>query len=162
MSRTGLTALLAAAALLLSASLALSGVYGKGVPTREQYVARAEKVCKGTNKKMNKLSKRSTAALKTGDNKKAGEEIVGVSRVFGKGVRHLGALVKPAADKAVLKNWIVSLHGDVKRLAQLGKIVGKQGVGAASAGAVNRSSAHAAQTNALVAGFGFKHCLITG
>jgi hypothetical protein len=162
MSRTGLTALLAAATLLLPASFALSGVYGKGVPTREKYVSRAEKVCKGTNKKMNKLSKRSDAALKKGDNKTAGEEIVAVSKVFGKGVRHLGALVRPPADKAVLKGWIASLRADVKLLTQLGKIVGKNGVGELSTGAIERSSAHAAQTNALVADFGFKNCLING
>jgi hypothetical protein len=160
MPRTGITALLAVAALMLSASLALAGPYGKGVPTREKYVKRAEKICKGTNKKMNRLSKRSNAALKKGDNKQAGELIVGVSKVFGKGVRHVGALIKPPADKAVLKKWVVSLRGDVKLLAQLGKIVGKKGVGEASNAAVERSSAHAAQTNAIVTDFGFKHCLI--
>jgi hypothetical protein len=159
-TRAGLTALISAALVLLMASFAFAGVYGKGFPTREKYVRQAEKICKKTTAKMNKTTNAANAALKKGDNKKGGGLIITTSRTFGKGVHRIGKLVKPKDDRKVLKKWIRSLKGDVKGLANLGQIIQSKGVGKPAQAALAASSAHAAKTNAIVADFGFRYCLV--
>jgi hypothetical protein len=86
--------------------------------------------------------------------------IVGSAHIFGKGVHRIGKLVKPQADKKVLKKWIVHLKGDAKGLANLGKIISEKGVGKPARQALDAESAHAAKTNAIVDGFGFRYCLV--
>jgi hypothetical protein len=160
MNRSTLTLLVAAAMLLVPASVAFSGVYGKGFPSRAKYVKQAEKICKGTTAKMNKQTNAANAALKKGDNKKGGALIVGSAQTFGKGTHRIGKLVKPQADKKLLKKWIVHLRGDAKGLANLGQIIIAKGVGKAAQNALAAESAHAAKTNAIVNGFGFRYCLV--
>jgi hypothetical protein len=158
--RSGLTLLIAAALMLVPASYAFSGVYGKGFPSRDTYVKQAEKVCKGTTAKMNKQTTAANAALKKGDNKKGGALIVASAQTFGKGTHRIGKIVKPKADRKVLKRWIVSLRGDAKGLANLGKIISAKGVGKPAQKALAAESAHAKKTNAIVNGFGFSYCLV--
>jgi hypothetical protein len=155
-----LTLLVAAALILVPASYAFSGVYGQGFPTRAEYVKQAEKICKGTQGKMNKQTSAANAALKKGDNKKGGALIVGSARIFGKGVHRIGKLVKPKADTKRLKKWIVHLKGDVKGFANLGQIIIDKGVGKAAQNALAAEAAHAKKTNKIVSGFGFQYCLV--
>jgi hypothetical protein len=152
--------LIAAALFLLPAGYAFSGVYGNGFPTRAEYVKQAEKICKGTQTKMNKQTDAANAALKKGDNKKGGALIVGSAHTFGKGVHRIGKLVKPQGDKKVLKKWIVHLKGDAKGLANLGTIIIDKGVGKAAKKALAAEAAHAKKTNKIVDGFGFQYCLV--
>jgi hypothetical protein len=158
--RSGLTLLIAAAAFLLLAGFAFAGVYGKGFPTRAKYVKEAEKVCKGTTAKMNKQTNAANAALKKGDNKKGGALITASGKTFGKGVGRLGKIIKPKADRKVLKKWIVSLKGDAKSLVNLGMIIQSKGVGGPAHKALAAEAAHAKKTNGIVGGFGFQYCLV--
>jgi hypothetical protein len=158
--RTGLTIFIAAALFLLPAGYAFSGVYGGGFPTRAEYVKQAEKICKGTQGKMNKKTNAANALLKKGDNEKGGALIVGSATIFGKGIHRIGKLVKPQDDKKLLKKWIAHLKGDAKGLANLGQIIMDKGVGSAAKKALAAETAHAKKTNKIVSGFGFQYCLV--
>jgi hypothetical protein len=159
-NRAGLLIFIVVALALATASLAFAGVYGNKFPTREKYVAQAEKVCKGTTTKMNKKTNAANAALRKGDNKKGGGLIIASSQIFGKGVHRLGKLVKPKADRKVLKKWLASLNVDVKGLNKLGQIIKSKGVGKPAQNALAQASAHAKKTNKIVSKFGFSHCLV--
>jgi hypothetical protein len=159
-ARSGLTLFVVAALLALPAGFAIAGPYGKGFPTRAKYVKEAEKVCKGTVAKMNKQTNAANAALKKGDNKKGGALITASGQTFGKGVQRLGKIVKPKADRKLLKKWIVSLKGDANNLVSLGKIIQAKGTGGPAQKALAAEAAHAKKTNGIVSGFGFQSCLV--
>jgi hypothetical protein len=158
--RFGLTTAIAAGLVLAVAGLAFAGVYGNKFPTRQKYVAQAEKICKAGTAKMNKQTNAANAALKKGNNKLGGSLIIASSGTFGKTVGRLGKLVKPKADRKVLKRWLTSLKTDVADLANLGKIIKAKGVGKPAQQALAASAAHAKKTNAIVSKFGFSYCLV--
>jgi hypothetical protein len=159
-SRTIKLAVLAAAALALSATaIATAAVYGPGVPTRAQYVAKAEKTCGQTDKQMAKRTAAAAKDAKAGNAKGAGKKFGQVAAAFNRGIVKLGKLPKPTADRGVLNRWIKSLRTDVKLLK--GQSQAYQAGDAAKLGKLVRAAAkHGARTNAIVRGFGFDSCLV--
>jgi hypothetical protein len=146
-------------AILALAAVASAAVYGPGVPTRAQYVAKAEKVCTKTNKKMSALTAAASKDAKAGDAKGAGKKFGQVAGAFGKGVSQLKKIPKPTADRGVLTKWLKSMSADVKLIAAEAKAY-KAGDAARLNKAVKAESKHAPKTNRIVGSFGFRSCLI--
>jgi opacity protein-like surface antigen len=148
-------------AVLASAAAATAAVYGPGTPSRQQYVAKAEKVCTKTDRKMSALTKAASKEAKAGDAKRAGNKFGQVASAFAKGVGQLKKLPRPTADRAKLAKWVRSLGVDVKLLAGEAKAY-KAGNAGSLSKAVKAAKKHAPKTNAFVAGFGFHSCLVSG
>jgi hypothetical protein len=157
--RTPLVATAIALVALAGASLAVAAVYGPGIPTRAQYVAKAEKTCAKTNKKIAALTKAASKDAKAGDAKGAANKFGQVASTFGKGVGQLKKLPKPTADRGVLTKWLRSMGVDVKLVGAEAKAY-RAGDGAALKKAVKAEAKHAPKTNAVVRGFGFRACLV--
>jgi len=151
---------LALFAALATATAAQAAVYGPGIPTRAQYVANAEKICKKDTLAINHVNKSTNKNLKKGDNKKAGQSLLKGAGIFRKGVGKIARLTRPPADAALLGRWIKSLRIDVKLFARLGHAVGAHGVGSPTPRVLKQSGKHGTKTNQIVNGFGFHFCLL--
>lgn len=149
-----------ATALLASTTVAAAALDGPGNPARAHYVAGAEKICTAKKKKTNRLVIAANEKTAQGDTVAASAKVVEAAGVFGDGVEAVGALKRPQADRAVLARWLKSLRIDVKLFKRLGKVLATGGaekvtrVGAAV-------SRHGRRSNAIVAAFGFRSCLIS-
>jgi hypothetical protein len=150
-----------ALAVLAGAAVATAAVYGPGTPTRQQYVAKAERVCAKTDKKMTALTRAASKEAKAGNAKRAGNKFGQVASAFGKGVGQLKKIPKPTADRAKLTKWLRSLGVDVKLLAAEAKAY-KAGNASKLSKAVKAAKKHGPKTNAIVGGFGFRSCLVSG
>jgi hypothetical protein len=151
--------IVSALALLALSAVASAAVYGPGIPTRQQYVAKAEKSCAKTNKKIADLTKAASKDAKAGNAKGAANKFGQVASTFGKGVGQLKKLPKPTADRGVLTKWLRSMAVDVKLVGAEAKAY-KAGDGAGLKKAVKAEAKHAPKTNAIVRGFGFRACLV--
>jgi hypothetical protein len=161
MNRRVITLAIAAAALIAFAAsaIATAAVYGPGIPTRPQYVSKAEKLCGKTDKKMAKLTAAASKDARAGDGKGAGKKFGQVAAAFNKGVAQLNKLPKPTADRGLLNRWLNSMRGDVVLLKGQAKAY-RAADGAKLAKLVKAASKHGAKTNAIVNGFGFNSCLV--
>lgn len=160
MRRSRLVVLACGAALLASTAIAAAAANAPARPTRAEYVAGAEQICTANKRKTNRLVIAANQKTSQGDAKAAGAKVVKAAAVFGKGVRSVRALKRPKADRAVLRRWLESEKVDVRLFRKLGKVLAT-----GNARKVNKASdavsAHAKQSNAIVAGLGFHSCLIT-
>jgi len=141
--RSRLVVLACGAALLASTAIAAAAANAPARPTRAEYVAGAEQICTANKRKTNRLVIAANQKTSQGDAKAAGAKVVKAAAVFGKGVRSVRALKRPKADRAVLGKVLAT--GNARKVNKASDAV----------------SAHAKQSNAIVAGLGFHSCLIT-
>jgi hypothetical protein len=151
--------IISALSLLALGAVASAAVYGPGIPTRPQYVAKAEKVCTKTDKKMAALTAAASKDAKAGDAKGAANKFSQVASTFGTGVGQLKKLPRPTADRGVLTKWVRSMAVDVKLVSSEAKAY-KAGDAAALKQAVKAEAKHSPKTNAIVRSFAFRSCLV--
>ena len=160
MRRSRLVVLACGAALLAGTAFAAAAATAPARPTRDEYVASAEKICAANKRRTNKLVIAANQKTEQDDTKAAGAKVVKAATVFGKGIEAVSALKRPRSDKAVLGRWLQSETVDVELFRKLGKTLAT-----GNADKVKKVGAavtkHGKQSNAIVAGFGFHSCLIT-
>jgi hypothetical protein len=127
--------------------------------TREEFVARAEPICK-TNVEANKrIFKGAKGEVKAGELKKASTHFSRAATAFAKTIKQLEAVPQPVADQAKLTKWLGYLRDEKDLVAEIGKALAAEQRHKAESISVklNRNSTRA---NNAVLGFGFDYCRI--
>ncbi|MBW8060066.1 MAG: hypothetical protein FVQ78_06960 [Solirubrobacterales bacterium] len=108
-------ALALAVALLVAVPVALAA------GERDEYVARVEPICKANTKANARILKGVKGQVQKGRLVLAGKRFIRASRAFGKAVRQIAKVPRPAPDAAKLKRWIGYLRLEKSLLQKVGK-----------------------------------------
>jgi hypothetical protein len=156
-SSSSLLGLALAVALAVAAPVALA-VEAES-PTRSEYVAAVEPICKANTEANSRILKGVKEQVKQDKLVPAGKRFVSASSVLGKTVRQIAAVPQPPADKAKLTTWIGYLKQEKIYLQKIGKYLKAKDKFHAQKEAVqlNRNNNKANNT---VISFGFHECRI--
>ncbi len=143
-------------------------------PTRAEYVAQADPICNASTRAQGKNFNQAFKGVQPGDFKATedpeeiiaelnklfrplGRAMVSGSRGLRATVDQLAAIPRPLADASKLESWIANLVVDVKLSKRAGQALkrGRLKVGFKRFDAL---LSHIEETNAIVAGFGFRFC----
>jgi hypothetical protein len=127
--------------------------------TRQEYVAKAEPVCK-TNVLANKrIFQGAKGEVKSGKLKLASTHFSRAATAFAKTIRQLEAISPPAADEAAIGKWLGLLGDEKDLITKIGKALAANDKHQAESISVdlNRNSTKA---NNAVLSFGFNYCRI--
>jgi hypothetical protein len=93
--------------LVVAASLTVAGVaYAEEAgPTREQYVAQVEPICKANIETNKQILQGAKQRVKKKEYAKAGGQFIRASKAFGKTVAQIMAVPRPPADSPRLEKW---------------------------------------------------------
>jgi hypothetical protein len=151
-------ALCLALALALAVSVPLALALGAN-PTRDEYVAAAEPICKSNSEANAKILEGVKEQVKQGELGPAGHRFIRASAALGKTVGQLAKLPQPAEDAAKLTKWIGYLQQEKTYLQQIGQALKANDKFHAQKLAVqlNRNNNKANNT---VISFGFHECRI--
>jgi len=152
----------------LKSSLALAGLLLFAVPiaaaieadpTREEYVAAVEPICKSNTDANSRILAGVKQQVKRGDLLPAGKRFIRASTALGKAVTRIDAVPKPTADEAKLNKWIGFLRSEKTLLQKIGQALKAKNKFKAQRYAVdlNRNNNRANNT---VISFNFDHCRI--
>jgi hypothetical protein len=150
---------LAAAALLaLCLGLTAQGALAAEI-SRDEYVARAEPLCKANTEANRRIFKGAKDQVKEGRLKAASAHFFKAKRALTKTVKQLGSLPQPTSDEAKLAKWIGYLGTERDLLGRIGSALRHEDKAAAQQLSVrlNRNSNLANNT---VLAFGFDYCRI--
>ena len=141
-----------ALAALLSVALA-----GAAEVTREEYVARAEPICKRNTEANRRIFKGVKEEVKAGRLKAASTHFTRAADALEKTISQLRALPRPPADATRLAQWLGYLQKESSYLDRIGKALAAEDKAKAQTLAVrlNRNSNLA---NNKVLAFGFDYC----
>ena len=132
---------------------------GPAEMTRQEYVAKAEPVCK-TNVLANKrIFQGAKAQVKSGKLKQASSHFSRAATAFAKTIGQLEAISPPAADEATVNRWLGLLNDEKDLITKIGKALAANDKHKAESISVdlNRNSTKA---NNAVLSFGFNYCRI--
>jgi hypothetical protein len=147
-------ALAALAAMLFAAPLAEAEEL-----TREEYVARAEPICKANVEANKRIFDGAKREVKEGKLKKASRHFFRAAAAFGRTNRQLKEVPRPAADEEKLTRWFGYLEAEKELIRRIGVALAHEERRKAESISVklNRNSTRA---NNAVLGFGFDYCRI--
>ncbi len=155
-SHGGKCALVGVALLALTLTLAQSAA---AETTRDEYVARAEPICKANVLANKRIFKGAKGEVKAGKLKPASKHFFRAATAFAKTIRQLEAVPQPGADQARLGKWLGLLDTEKEIVEKIGT--------ALAAGDKHRASSYSVDLNAnsnkannTVLGFGFDYCRI--
>lgn len=126
---------------------------------REEYVAKAEPICK-TNVLANKrIFKGAKAEVKNGELRRASTHFSRAATAFGKTIRQLASIPRPPADAARLEKWLGQLKDEKALIEKIGRALAAEDKRKAEKVSVelNRNTNQANNTVLL---FGFEYCRI--
>ncbi|HEX5762239.1 MAG TPA: hypothetical protein VFY04_03855 [Solirubrobacterales bacterium] len=128
-------------------------------PTRDEYVAEVEPVCKANTEANSRILAGVKEQVKQGKLVPAGQRFIRAAGALGKSVRQIAAVPKPSADATKLEKWIGYLKQEKTYLQKIGKALkaGNKFQAQKYAVQLNRNNNKANNT---VISFGFKHCRI--
>lgn len=143
--------LCAAPLLLVAAALAAEA------PTREEYVATLERICKPEALKTQRVSKGARADIQAERFTAAAPRFARASRIFSGTVTRISAVPRPEADGERLRKWFVYLGRQEEYLRQItAQLRADHGVQAQRLTA--RFIHNGNLANNVVLAFGFKYC----
>ena len=128
-------------------------------PTREEYVAAAEPICKSNTEANSRILKGVKEQVKRGDLAVAGRRFIRASTALGKAVNRIAALPQPSADEVKLDKWIGYLRSEKTLLRKIGKALKGDEKFKAQKYATQLSRNNTRANNTVIS-FGFKHCRI--
>jgi hypothetical protein len=140
-------------------ALTLVPLAGATELTREEYVTRVEPICKRNTEANKRIFAGAKAQVKAGKLKAASTHFKRAFGAFGKTIRQLHRVPRPATDEAKLEKWIGYLEVESSYLGKIGKALAREDRGKAQTLSVrlNRNSNLANNT---VLAFGFRYCKI--
>lgn len=149
-------------ALALVIGLAVSAPVALAIeanPTRGEYVATVEPICKKNSEANERILKGVKEQVKSDQLAPAGARFVRASSALGKTVRQIAAVPQPSADAAKLTTWIGYLKKEKTYLQKIGGFLKAKNKYQAQKQAVelNRNNNKANNT---VISFGFHECRI--
>jgi hypothetical protein len=160
MNRKLVAVALALAALAAAALVPASVPAEEGVEvSREDYVARAEPICKQNVLANRRIFKGAKAEVKAGKLKLASRHFLRAAVAFAATIRQLAALQQPSADVARIQRWLAVLRDEKDLIKQIGEALAAENKHRAESLSVdlNRNSSRA---NNAVLSFGFDYCRI--
>jgi hypothetical protein len=147
-------AVLVCLAVAVPAALAL-----EANPTREEYVAKVDPICKRNSEANAHILKGVKQEVQGGRLAPAGRQFIRASSALGKTVGEIVAVPQPAADRAKLTKWIGYLKKEKTYLGGIGRqLKANQKNKAYMTGVQLKSNNRKA--NAAILGFEFQHCTI--
>ncbi len=128
-------------------------------PTRDEYVAQVEPICKANTEANARILEGVKEQVQRDALVPAGKRFLRAATALGKTVRQIAALPKPGADAAKLEKWIGYLKQEKVYLQKIGQALKAKNRFQAQKYAVqlNRNNNRANNT---VISFGFDHCRI--
>jgi hypothetical protein len=128
-------------------------------PTREEYVAEVEPICKANTQANSRILDGVKEQVQQGKLDPAGRRFIRAATALGKSIRQIAAVPRPSADAAKLEKWIGYLKQEKVYLQKIGKALKADNKFQAQKYAVqlNRNNNRANNT---VISFGFNHCRI--
>jgi len=148
--------------LVFQASVALAGSIGESVasePTRPEYVATAEPICKANTVANRNILRGTRDDVREAKLKRAGGKFQRAARALDKAIQSLERLPRPPEDGTILARWFDQLNGEADLLDH----VAKQLVASRTAdlGRYVLEMRHTAnKANNVVLTFGFEYCLL--
>lgn len=88
--------------------------------SREEYVQRADLICKKSEKANSRILNGVTGLVRRGKLAPAAKRVLRASNQFGRSVAAISRLPRPDADQAKLQSWIRQLRGEQKLLRSVG------------------------------------------
>lgn len=150
--RLGLALALAA---LLTAPAAVAAVE----PTREEYVARLEPICKANADANARILKGVKGQVQQGKLVPAGKRFVHASNALGRSVTQMAKVPKPSGDEAKLNTWFDYLRREEELLRKIGKALKVKNKVKAQKQAIELNRNNTKANNAVIS-FGFDECRI--
>lgn len=146
------------AALLVAAGSAAAPTPAAAPPTHEEYVARAERVCKSHFGEAFADLKRAKHDIQRDKAELGGHELIRAADIFRSMGKRLRAIPKPPEDAETLEEWIkrLKLQDNVLKKAGVALVAGKTRKGQ---GYLSRFAHNSNAARNVVLGFGFKSCL---
>jgi hypothetical protein len=127
--------------------------------SRDEYVARAEPICK-TNVLANKrIFKGAKGEVKAGKLKQASTHFSRAATAFAKTIGQLEAVPQPAADEARLAKWLGYLRTEKNLIQKVGRALAANDKHKAESYSVDLNH-NSNLANNTVLGFGFDYCRI--
>ncbi len=144
-------------ALLAFCLLASAAFAAEPNEERDEYVARAEPICK-TNVLANKrIFKGAKDEVKKGELKKASRHFTRAATAFAKTIKQLTAIPQPPADSARLAKWIGLLKKENVLIEKIGRALAAENKHLAESISVQLNS-NSNKANNSVLSFGFDYC----
>jgi hypothetical protein len=151
------TAALVIAATTLAAVSASAEILPGAVPTRAEYVAQVDPICKANTDENKRILQGASEKVNAGKLAQAGRQFTNASAAFGKSVREIKAVPRPPEDSPRLEKWFGFLKIVQTNLGKVGKAL-KEGnkVRAVHEKIRAERSSNAANNVSFV--FGFRYC----
>jgi hypothetical protein len=151
--RTLTTALIVLAVTMVAAATA----WAEEGPTREEYVAKVDPICQKNTEANKRILKGASQKVNAGKLKPASAQFARASAAFGRSIKEIVAVPRPAADSPRLEKWFGFLKKVELNLGKVGKAL-KEGnkVKAVHEKIRAERSSNAANNVSFV--FGFKYC----
>lgn len=153
MRKTGLGIVAA----LVVAALSAVTAFAAEEPTRAEYKANVEPICKVNTKANQNILAGVEGKVKRGKLKQAGRQFTRAATALNRTLRQLKAVPKPAADVARLTEWLKRVGKQQALLKQIGQALIAEKRRRAETLSVKLVSG-ARNTNAIVVSFGFNYC----
>lgn len=145
------------AALALVLMLPATGVADGEEPTRDEYAAEVEPICKRNTEASDKILKGVRAQVTHGQLKQAGARFAKASSALKSAITQLRAVAQPPEDRKTLSTWFGDLSDEAKLLGETGTKLrhgDKRGALRLSSSLVKVAN----QANAEVLEFPFHYC----
>ncbi len=160
LKRTLTTAALVIAATTLAAVSASATILPGANPTRAEYVAEVEPICEKNTNSNKPILKAARQKVNAKNLKGAGSDFFKVSDNFGKALKSIEAVPRPAEDSARLEKWFTFLKTVQTNLRKVGKALKEENKVRASHEKIRAErSSNAANNVSFV--FGFRSCRLT-
>src|SRR4051794_9941630 len=110
------------AVLALATMLAVVAVAdGEGVPSRTEYVAQVDPICKANTDSNKRILDGAAEKVNKGKLAAAGRQFTRAAQAFGKSVQEIMAIPRPPEDNARLEKWFKFLKIIQEKLGKVGK-----------------------------------------
>jgi hypothetical protein len=150
------TAVALAAAMLVIVAAA----HGDEGPTRDEYVSQVEPICKQNTLANERILKGAKDRINQNKLDAAGGQFIRASEAFGKTVRQLVAVPRPAADDARLLKWFGFLKIVKTNLRNIGKSLREGNKIKATHDSIRAERSGNAANNVSIV-FGFHYCRLS-
>jgi hypothetical protein len=151
------TTLATVAVAICAALLATPAVFAAEEPTRAEYKADVEPICKVNTKANENILAGVEGKVKQGKLKQAGRQFTRAATALKGTLRQLKAVPKPPADEARLTEWLQRVEKQQVLLKEIGQALIAEKRRRAETLSVKLVSG-ARNTNAIVVSFGFNYC----
>jgi hypothetical protein len=146
-------------ALIVALLMAVPGAFAAEEPTRDQYVAKLEPICKANTAANSRILKGVKGQVQKGKLVPAGKRFIRAAGALGRSTGQMAKVPRPAADTAKLGKWFGYLKSEKRFLHLIGKALksGNKFKAQKLAVKLNRNNN---QANNTVISFGFDECRI--